>query len=173
MFNTSLFSEILCGHKPGGSGAYVCWENDDSSIDSTNWSGGGYDPETANSYQTGGGYDGGIKTNQNTKSVSKNNIKAQNSNENEVKYSHYGSEQVKIITDINLENFSNFDERAEVILLTRDIKIGSDREKNWGGHFQSVKMDININNTLYSFPGEFNISNVEFINMGQNRTYPL
>lgn len=89
-----------------------------------------------------------------------------------IKFDHFGKEKETDIPESNLDRLNSFDERADVVMLSRNIKIGAERNGFWGANIYSSGLKVNINNTLTSFPGEFLIKNVEFVNCGQNSEFP-
>lgn len=94
-------------------------------------------------------------------------IKSYNSNTGEivlknlVQFSHYGNTTSTIVED-GFDNAKEFDERAEVIMITRNIEFNSKTEE-WGGTL--ISTNVNANGDAYA--SQMNITNAVFNNFGQ------
>ncbi len=91
---------------------------------------------------------------------------------NQINFDHFGGEAETIIPESNLDNLKSFDERADVILISRGIKIGAEKSSFWGASFYNTAFTFNKDKNIINYPGEMNIKHVEFINCGQNSDFP-
>lgn len=78
---------------------------------------------------------------------------------NLVQFKHYGNETEYTLID-SYNDDSQFDERAEIIMLTRNIKI--QKTGNLGGSLINTNMNVNGK----SFVARFNITNIEINELG-------